>query len=233
MKKYLVYLLSGILIVYICFFSFNIFLRTYFNERFYSLPNLIGLNLNQASKIESIDNVNLLVAGNDFSDLPVGTIFRQNPDPEKIVKEGRTVRVWVSKGKNNYIIPDFTNKNLIEVLAELQKEGVKVNKTSYTSSNLPYNTVLATNPATGDSTQKNMGISLLLSNSNSIVSVEVPDTIGFTFEEARNELISKGLIVGVIKEKVVPDLEKGIVIETNHIGETVPTGTIIDMTVSY
>ncbi|MBC2851679.1 PASTA domain-containing protein [Cetobacterium sp. 8H] len=233
MKKYLAYLLSGILIVYICFFSFNIFLKTYFNEKFYSLPNLIGLNLNQVSDIKSIGKVNLIVAGNDFSNLPAGTIFRQNPAPEKIVKEDRTVRVWISKGKNNFVVPDFTNTNLIDALAKLQEEGVKINRISYTSSNLPYNTILATNPAAGDSTQKIKGISLLLSNSNSVVSVEVPDTIGFTFEEARNELVSKGLIVGVIKEKVVPGLEKGIVVETNHIGETVPAGTIIDMTVSY
>lgn len=233
MKKYLTYLLSFILIIFICFFTFNIFLKTYFNKSFYSLPNLVGMNLEQVGKIETIDKVNVIVAGNDFSNLPAGTIFKQNPVPEKVVKEGRTVRVWLSKGKDDYTMPDFTNKNLIEVSAKLQEEGVKIKKVSYTSSNLPYNTVLATTPSIGQSTQKNKGVSLLLSNSNSIASVEVPDTIGFTFEEANNELISKGLIVGVVKEKVVPGLEKGIVIETTHIGETVPAGTIIDIVVSY
>lgn len=233
MKKYLTYLLSFILIIFICFFTFNIFLKTYFNKSFYSLPNLVGMNLEQVGKIENIDKVNVIVAGNDFSNLPAGTIFKQNPVPEKVVKEGRTVRVWLSKGKDDYTMPDFTNKNLIEVSAKLQEEGVKIKKVSYTSSNLPYNTVLATTPSIGQSTQKNKGVSLLLSNSNSVASVEVPDTIGFTFEEANNELISKGLIVGNVREKVVPDLEKGIVIETTHIGETVPAGTIIDIVVSY
>ena len=233
MKKYLAYLLSCILIVFICFFSFNIFLKTSFNKSFYSLPNLVGMNLKQVEKIPSINKVNIIVAGNDFSDLPIGTIFRQNPAPEKVVKEGRTVRVWLSKGKNDYTMPDFTNKNLIEVSAKLQEEGIKIKKVSHTSSNLPYNTVLATTPSLGQSTQKSKGVSLLLSNSNSMTSVEVPDTIGFTFEEATNELISKGLTVGTVREKVIPDLEKGIVIETTHIGETVPAGTIIDIIVSY
>ena len=233
MKKYLAYLLSFILIIFICFFAFNIFLKTYFNKSFYSLPNLVGMNLEQVNKIDSIDKINVIVAGNDFSNLPAGTIFKQNPAAEKVVKEGRTVRVWLSKGKDDYTMPDYTNKNLIEVSARLQEEGIKIKKVSYTSSNLPYNTVLATTPSVGQSTQKNKGVSLLLSNSNSIASVEVPDTIGFTFEEANNELISKGLIVGVVKEKVVPGLEKGIVIETTHIGETVPAGTIIDIVVSY
>ena len=233
MKKYLAYLLSFILIIFICFFAFNIFLKTYFNKSFYSLPNLVGMNLEQVNKIKSIDKINVIVAGNDFSNLPAGTIFKQNPAAEKVVKEGRTVRVWLSKGKDDYTMPDYTNKNLIEVSARLQEEGIKIKKVSYTSSNLPYNTVLATTPSVGQSTQKNKGVSLLLSNSNSIASVEVPDTIGFTFEEANNELISKGLIIGTVKEKVVPGLEKGIVIETTHIGETVPAGTIIDIVVSY
>ena len=233
MKKYLAYLLSFILIIFICFFTFNIFLKTYFNKSFYSLPNLVGMNLEQVNKIKSIDKLNIIVAGNDFSDLPVGTIFKQNPIPEKIVKEGRSVRVWLSKGKNDYTMPDFINKNLIEASAKLQEDGIKINKISYTSSNLPYNTVLATTPSFGQNTQKSKGVSLLLSNSNSVSSVEVPDTIGFTFEEANNELISKGLIIGTIKEKVVPGLEKGIVIETTHIGETVPAGTIINLVVSY
>jgi len=233
MKKYLAYLLSFILIAFICFFSFNIFLKVSFNKSFYSLPNLTGLNLEQIKKIDSINKVNIIIAGSDFSELPAGTVFKQNPSPEKTVKEGRTVRVWLSKGKDDYIIPDFTNKNLIEISAKLQEEGIKITKTSYTSSNLPYNTVLATTPSMGQSTQKNNGISLLLSNSNSVAFVEVPDTIGFTFEEATNELISKGLIVGTVQEKTIPDLEKGIVIETTNIGETVPVGTIIDIVVSY
>ncbi|MGL6066587.1 MAG: PASTA domain-containing protein [Cetobacterium sp.] len=233
MKKYLAILLSFILIIFICFFSLNIFLKTSFNKSFYSLPNLVGMNLEQINKIESIDNVSLVVAGSDFSELPPGTVFKQNPSPNKIVKEGRTLRVWLSKGKDNYIMPDFTNKNLIEVSAKLQEDGIKIKQVSYTTSNLPYNTVLATTPSVRQNTQKNKGVSLLLSNSNSVASVEVPDTIGFTFEEATNELISKGLIIGEIKEKVVPDLEKGIVIETTNIGETLPLGSIINLVVSY
>ncbi|MGL4642496.1 MAG: PASTA domain-containing protein, partial [Cetobacterium sp.] len=121
MKKYLAYLLSFILVIFICFFSFNIFLKISFNKSFYSLPNLTGMNLDQIKKIDSIDKVNVIIAGSDFSDLPTGTVFRQNPSPEKTVKEGRTVRVWLSKGKDDYIMPDFTNKNLIEVSAKLQE----------------------------------------------------------------------------------------------------------------
>ena len=82
MKKYLAYLLSFVLVISICFFSFNIALKTYFNKSFYSLPNLVGMNLQQINKIDSIDKVNVIVAGTDFSDLPAGIFFIQNPSPE-------------------------------------------------------------------------------------------------------------------------------------------------------
>lgn len=232
MKSFLGYLLAGILLVLICFFSFNIFLKTYFNEKFYTTPNLIGFNMEQASKIEDIDNLNLTVLGADYSNMPAGTIFRQTPLPEKVVKKGRTIGVWISKGKDDYIVPDFLNKNLIAVLASLQRDGISVHKTTYTESTLPYNTVLATTPAPGESTQKNLGISLLLSNSNSLSSTEVPDTIGFTFKEAEQLLLSKGLIIGEVERQFIPNLEPGIVIKTSQIGEVVPRGSLINMIIS-
>lgn len=233
MKKYLAYLVSGILIIFICFFSFNIFLKVYFNEKFYSVPSLIGLKLNEIEQIKGIDKINIVEVGSQFSEEPAGTIFMQNPTPDKVVKEGRNINVWISKGEDNFQVPDFINGNLVNVLPILHKNGVRVKKITYTTSNLPYNTILATNPAKGNFTEKNDGISFLLSKSNTQSSIEVPDTIGFTLDEATKALTSKGLIIGETTEKVIPGLESGIVVETTHIGETVHAGTIIDMTVSY
>ncbi|WP_297487421.1 PASTA domain-containing protein [uncultured Cetobacterium sp.] len=233
MKKYLAYLVSGILIIFICFFSFNIFLKIYFNERFYSLPNLVGLTLSDIKQIKSVDKITIVNAGSQFSNFPAGTIFMQNPSAGKTVKEGRDVRVWISKGEDNYEIPDFINNNLVNVLPDLHKNGVKIKKITYTTSNLPYNTIIATNPTEGSLIKKDIGLSFLLSKSNTQSSIEVPDTIGFTLDEATKSLTSKGLIIGEITEKVVPGLEKGIVIEATHTGETVHAGTIIDMVVSY
>lgn len=233
MKKYFVYLFSGILVIVICFFSLNIFLKKYFNQRFYSLPNLVGLTINDTKNIDLINKIQISVAGNEFSELPAGTIFMQNPAPNKLVKEGRNIRVWISKGKDTYTVPDFLNKNFIDVSPELQKEGVKIKQKSYTYSNLPYNTIIATYPATGEMTKRSEGVSFLLSKSNTVSSIIVPDTVGFTINEATNELTSKGLIIGEVTEQIIPGLEKGIVIDTTYIGESVPAGTIINMTISY
>lgn len=232
MKKYIGYLVACILIVFIGIFSFNIFLRTYFNEEYYTIPNLQGLTVSQAQGIQNINKLHFVVAGEDYSELPKGEIFRQSPTPDKIVKADRTLKVWISKGQNDFTVPDLRNKNLIDATAFLQAHGVKINKTTYVASNLPYNTVLATSPAAGENIEKTSGVSLLLSNTNSAGTIEVPDTIGFTVEEATNELVSKGLIIGNVTEKSVPDLEPGIVVETTNIGKTVPAGTTIDMVVS-
>lgn len=232
MKKFLPYIACGVLTILICIFSFNIFLKTYFNQRYYSLPNLTGLTLAEVEIIEKIGNVNIVVAGNEFSKYPAGTIFLQNPSADKVVKQGRTVKVWISKGENVFYVDDFVNKNLVNVLPELQKEGVKINKTSYIETSLPYNTIIATTPAQGQFVEKDKGISFLLSKSHSQAKTVVPDIIGYTIEEAREKLTEKGLIVGEITESSFDGLDKGIVVEAASIGENVNVGTVINLVVS-
>lgn len=232
MRKSIQYLLVFLLVIFICFFVSNIFLKTYFNENFYSLPDFKGLTLDEVEKIDKIDNINLEIAGTAFTEFPIGVIFKQVPQANRVVKKGRTIKIWISKGKDNYIVPDFINQNYIEASARLQKDSVNIKYTTYTSSNLPYNTVLATTPPAGASAQKNQGVSFLLSNSDTTTTVEVPDTIGLVLSKAKEKLITNSLIIGTIQEKKVPDLDKGIVIETTNLGKTVPAGTIIDIIIS-
>lgn len=232
MKRYIGYFIACTLIIFIGIFCFNIFLRTYFNEEYYSVPSLQGLTITQVEKIKNINKLHFIIAGEDYSELPKGQIFRQSPTPKKIVKRDRTLQVWISKGKNDFTIPDLRNKNLIDAIAFLQAHGIKVNKTTYIPSNLPYNTILATSPSYGENIEKNKGISLLLSNTNSNKNIDIPDIIGFTLNEATNELISKGLTIGNIINKSIPDLEPGIVVEVTNANKTVPSGTAINMIVS-
>lgn len=232
MKKFIANSIITILSCLILYFGVNIFFKTYFNLKFYKTPNVVGLTMKEIENIPKINKLNVVVAGEDFSKYPAGVVFRQSPASDRVVKEDRRMQVWISKGKNDFVVPDLRNKNLIDALAILQSNGVKVNKMSYAASSLPYNTVLATSPAFGESGEKTNGISLLLSDTNSMQNVEVPDTVGLTFEEANNLLVSKGFVIGNITEKTVPDLEPGIVVETTNIGKKVPAGTVIDITIS-
>lgn len=217
------------------YFLYNIALNIYFNNKFYSLPNMVGMTIEQAEKIKKIDKIRISEAGKGYSNYPTGTIFKQNPAADKIVKEGRVVRVWVSKGKNNYTVPNLVNKNLIEASTILQQNGIKIRKISYTDSNLPYNTVIATTPSSDEPAQASDGISLLLSNSTGgqDENITVPNIIGLPLNEAKEKLIDKGFTIGNItySEDTSQENTEVTVIESPESGKSLPPGSKVNLIV--
>ena len=61
--------------------------KIYFNETFYSVPDLKTLTLAEAEKMLENNELNIRNMGEEFSELPVGEIFLQEPEAGNIVKK--------------------------------------------------------------------------------------------------------------------------------------------------
>lgn len=233
MKKFCIifsYLISFCLI---SFFAAHIFLKYYFNNRFYYTPNFKGLTIEEAKAMIPKGTIDVVEIGKDFSNLPQGEIFMQEPSENKIVKKGRTVRVWVSEGENLFKVPDFYGQQLFEVRSLLEEKGIKVREISRTDSNLAYNCIIATTPAKGSVVDMDEGISLLVSSRASSKIVRVPDIIGYTLKEAEAKIKEESLFVGNITKIEVPGLESDIVVESGvNAGSKISAGSNIDLVVS-
>lgn len=88
-------------------------------------------------------------------------------------------------------VPDIRNKTVTEARKILEQSGFKVNFS--TNENEHFLIVKSQVPETGVSIPKNSTISLYTSEHNTRISVEVPDLIGLTIDEAQNKLSSKNL----------------------------------------
>lgn len=233
MKKFCIifsYLLSFSLIL---FFAVHIFLKHYFNNYFYYTPNFAGLTIDEAKAMIPRGTIEIAEAGRDYSNLPQGEIFMQEPEENKIVKKGRTVKVWVSAGENYFQVPDFYGQQLFEVRSLLEERGIKIKEVSRTDSTLPYNCIIATTPAKGALVDMNEGISLLVSSRASTRIVRVPDIIGYTLDEAREKMKEQSLFVGEVTKMEVPGLESDIVIESSvNAGSRISAGSSINLVVS-
>lgn len=233
MKKFCIifsYLISFCLI---SFFAAHIFLKYYFNNRFYYTPNFKGLTIEEAKAMIPKGTIDVVEIGKDFSNLPQGEIFMQEPSENKIVKKGRTVKVWVSEGENLFKVPDFYGQQLFEVRSLLEEKGIKVKEISRTDSNLAYNCIIATTPAKGSVVDMDEGISLLVSSRASSKIVRVPDIIGYTLKEAEAKIKEESLFVGNITKIEVPGLESDIVVESGvNAGSKISAGSNIDLVVS-
>ena len=233
MKKFFIIFSCIFSFCLIIFFGTNIFLNNYFNNYFYKTPNLIGLTIEETEKMIPKGTVNIAVAGKDFSNLPAGEIFMQEPNENKVVKRGRTIKVWVSAGENYYEVPDFYGQQLFEVRSLLEEKGIKIKNISRTNSELAYNCVIATTPKAGEIVDINDGISILVSSKASSKTVKVPDVIGYTLNEATARIKSQSLFVGEITRIEVPGLEKDIVVDTNiNAGSRVSAGSNINLIIS-
>ncbi|SJZ42799.1 serine/threonine protein kinase [Cetobacterium ceti] len=232
MKKIIVIFLSILAFLASIFFAFNIFLKVYFNEFFYYTPDFKGLTLEEVNKMNSQNIFDIKVAGSEYSNYPPGEIFMQEPHTNRVIKKGRDIKIWISKGSDEIELPNLQGKNLIDITGLLQRDGLNIRKTSYVITPLPYNTIITTNPLPGAKVKRGDSISILVSDVEN-KKVSMPDLVGIEFNKAKDLLSKNYLSVGNITYKETDYLDPGIVIETSIPSrEEVSAGTAVDLIVS-
>ena len=85
-KKTVFISLAGLLgIIFIMFFSLKIFQIVYFNEKYYKVPNLKSYTVKEVTEALKNSELSIKEAGEEFSDLPIGEIFLQEPEANSVV----------------------------------------------------------------------------------------------------------------------------------------------------
>lgn len=217
------------------FFIFDSFIKLYFNEEYYKIPDFRGLTIEEMEKNLEYVNLNFKNMGENFSDYPVGQIFLQQPEAGTVVKRGRKIKVWTSLGKELERLPTLLGKNFLVVKNLAEQNGITIGNVIYikNSSNPNYNEVLATDPQIDGFITRDTPISFLVNAPEQISNVKMPDIIGMNFNTVSYTLDKYNLIIGNVIYKSIPGIEKNLVIKTNvNAGERIPAGSSIDITVS-
>lgn len=235
MKNKKIYTYFGIFlgIILIFFLSLQIFEIIYFNETYYKVPNFKSYTLEEANDIMKKTDLNIKDMGTELSPYPAMQIFMQEPAPGTIVKKGRNIRVWVSRGEALVDVPNLNNMNFLEAKVIAEKNGMKIGNVIYIKGNGEYNEVLATDPKTNTLLPKGQRISFLVNGMENVLEVKMPDIIGLSLEEGKNQIFKNSLSLGDIKYMKVQDIQPGIIIKTSINSESkIDAGTKIDIVVS-
>ena len=217
------------------FFAYRVFTRFYFHDFLHEVPNVVGLTEKEAEKLLKKNDLKIKVMEEQFSKLPQGQVFLQNPKASAVVKSGRRIEIWVSKGENLVNVPNLVGMNFLTAKSLVEQQGFVVDKINYLPKDLPYNEVIATDPDLTQPLAKGSKISFLLSGSGKEMDLDlrVPDVIGYPLEDAKQSLLADKLKLGKISYKKVPDMEANIVLETGiPVGRSVTTNTSIDLVIS-
>lgn len=226
-----VILLGGIVVA--TTFLSQIFIMVYFNEKYYRVPNLTGLQFEQAKDVISSSDLKIKKVGEENSPFPLGEIFLQEPESGTIVKKGRNIKIWTSLGNALVSIPNLVGMNFLEAKSLAEQAGLIIDRKVVIKTAGRYNEVLATDPASDGLLLKGEKISFLVNGGGEAVEVKMPDIIGLTFEDAVEKLRGKNLSVGNVKYVKIENIEKNVVVDSDvKPKEGVTAGSTIDLTIN-
>jgi len=199
------------------------------------IPNLVDLNLQQADSIlAKVDlQLQILAEETDPSKQP-GTIISQIPAPGTKIKEGRMVKVKVSKAEEAVIVPQLKGISVRQAELFLAQASLQLGEVSWVSSDsFPRDVVIENIPSSGLSVPPGISVNIVASLGAVPDTVMMPDLVGKNIEECRRILQGIGLQIGKTKSKTNDDFLPGTVLNQSvPPGDKVLRGTEIELEVS-
>lgn len=198
------------------------------------IPQIIGLTKEEAQKLIVDKGLNFTIVRYDKSDKKAGTVLDCSPQPGTMVKSQSEVRVVISNGPNNAVIPDLTGIDITQAKDIINNSGFKLGKVDYRyDDNTQENTVISQNPAPDSDASSNNVISLVVSKGPEVKVTEVPDLSGKKLEQAQALLMNSKLVLGTKTEVLTSDKTKdGIIFsQSKDANSKVKEGT--EISVSY
>ncbi|NLB88827.1 MAG: PASTA domain-containing protein, partial [Syntrophomonadaceae bacterium] len=189
------------------------------------VPDILGMDIKEAKAELEKNNLKMTVIHEEFNDeYDVDEVISQDPKGGMKVKEGREIKVVISKGVELISIPNVVGQTIADAELTIRNEGFTVGAITKTyDSKYPENTVISQDPTSGTKKPKNTTINLMISQGEPPQRIEMPQLIGLTLNDARNKLQENNLILGEIKKEdsneyfadvvIAQDIQAGVLVD--------------------
>lgn len=223
----------GLILLFVISLGGTILYSRITNPKEVLLPNLVGVSQEDAKKtIEELGLV-LEVDSEEFnSDYAEGYIISQNPlyADNYNVKMGTTVKVTVSKGIEESIVPDVKGKSQEDAIKLLEDANLKYQIIEEESKKIEAGYVVS--QETDANKKVNAGDTVVIHVSTGVKKSSVPSVIGKSEEDAKRTLTDLGLKVTVANDED-SSKENGVVLKQSvDAGKEVEQGSSITITVN-
>lgn len=164
-----------------------------------SVPELKGMTIAEAAA--TLENVQLVLGEQTpqaDSTAPKGTILSQTPAAGENLQLGQAVNVVVSNGKEQTIVPDLVNlATQDDARIALTDTKLTLGRVDIKDSDKPEGTVISQSIPAATTVDVGTRIDITISSGK----LSVPDVVGMTKTQARNELINLGFTVDVVTKE--------------------------------
>lgn len=187
------------IIVSIILIMDNILLPMYVSNTETTVPNVVGMSEEDAFQTLKSADFDPIIADTTYgASLPAGTIFKQKPESGKIVKEGRTIYLFLSGGTQTVTVPLLIGKSVLDARFALERVELKLGSIEEATSTQPKDMIFDQQFAAGTQLRKGQSVGVSVSIGKGFGDIEVPDLIGKSLSEATKILTDSSLVVGKI-----------------------------------
>jgi eukaryotic-like serine/threonine-protein kinase len=207
-------------------------MRIAIHGREVTMPNLVGKNVSEASKMLNSRGLMLRVADRIYSDQPINVVVRQTPPAGLLMKVSQQAHVVLSLGQRQLQIPLLEGNSLRASRIELLRQGLQVGEVSgVTMADQPVDTIVIQNPKPGAGAATPR-VDVLISQGPRETAYLMPHLVGLNEIDVQHRLDS-----GQLRRKVnyvsAPQWPHGAVIDQSPLGGArLPATATIELTVA-
>lgn len=201
------------------------------------VPELVGSDIKNANEEIKNTGLKLIVIAEQFhDDFEKDIIISQDPVAGQNVKEGREIKVILSKGQEEVRVPSVLGSNINDATLRIENEGLKVGNIQeiYDDKYSP-GVIISQQPEMGKIVNRASEVNLIISKGKQPNRVAMPDLKGMTLEAAKKKTEELGLIIKDVKkitsnemfsdQIISQDISAGVMVEEgSEINITISTG---------
>jgi serine/threonine-protein kinase len=200
------------------------------------VPDVVSLPAEEADSVLKNAGLNVKWAkeGRYSGEIAANNVLIQMPMAGRTVKEGRTIFLTLSKGRQEVSVPDLRGVSPRQAEISLQRlELLLGSKIEGAHSAIPRGVVIRTEPEAGKKVRIGSRVDIIISSGNSSGKILLPNLREMSLHKAKAVIDSLGFKLGGVITIQVEDKLPNTVLELNpKPGEYLETGAAIDLTVA-
>ncbi|MBQ9914754.1 MAG: Stk1 family PASTA domain-containing Ser/Thr kinase [Clostridia bacterium] len=197
------------------------------------LPDFTNKTVEEAEAMVVNSNLQIVIDKEEKSEtVASGKIISQEPKAGEKVKEDATVKVVVSAGGTDFPMPDLVNRHESDAQNILKEKKLNFSIVPEPSETIPEEYVVRQEPVSGTYVDAATTVVIYVSAGKEDATVEVPNLLGLTEEEAKAELLDAGLTWGKIEEMESTKAKGTVISQSIRAKVEVKEQTSIDLRIS-
>ncbi|MCK5311069.1 MAG: PASTA domain-containing protein [Desulfobacteraceae bacterium] len=199
------------------------------------LPDLKGKNIIYVLETLTALNLNPKLYGTEYNTTcPRYHVISQDPEPGSVIKKGRDVVIYISKGEKQVNVPDFRHMFLADAKILIEAKELKTGFISKTySNNIAKNQIITQYPDAYTEQERNSEINLLISQGKKLQRYAMPDLYSIPLKDAKNIISALSINISSIGSDNYITLPQNVIInQTPEAGSIVTKETKISLIVN-